>query len=46
MRLHHPYLDGGDGSIDKNHMDKCQQDMLIYQMSARQADVSDVSKTG
>ena len=32
MRLHHPYLnDGGDG-IGKNHMDKYQQDRLMYQM--------------
>ena len=32
MRLHHHYLnDGGDG-IGKNHLDKFQQDRLMYQI--------------
>ena len=32
MRLHHPYLNDEGGGIGKNHMDKCQQDRLTYQM--------------
>ena len=32
MRLHHPYLNDEGGGIGKNHMDKCQQDRLMYQM--------------
>ena len=27
-----PYLNGGGDGIGKDHMDKCQQDRLMYQM--------------
>ena len=32
MRLHHLYVNGGGDGIGKNHLDKCQQGRLMYQL--------------